>query len=93
MPVGWCKGAIYDFDAYFERQKIKENKKLNTKQKRKDIKNKKIKHYTEWYKIYEQNTFKDFCSITGYSKSQQNLCAKFKEFVIEYLPKIGRAHV
>jgi len=87
IPNGWNKGAIYDFDAYFEREKTKENNKLKTKQKRKNIRNKKVQLYTEWYNIYQQTNFVKFCNITGYSKSQQNLCAKFKEFVVNYRPK------
>ena len=87
IPVGWNKGAIYDFDAYFLREKLKENEKIKTKEKQKNIRVQKIKFYTEWYEIYKNTDFKTFCSITKYSKSQQNLCAKFKEFVIEYSPK------
>ena len=81
IPVGWNKGAIYDFDAYFLRQKMKETKKIKTKEKQKNIRVQKIKFYTEWYEIYKNNNFKSFCELTNYSKSQQNLCAKFKEFV------------
>jgi hypothetical protein len=87
IPLGWEKGAIYDFDAYFKKQKIKENKKLKTKQKIENIREEKIKYYTDWYEIYQRSNFKQFCNITGYSKSQQNLCAKFKEFVVDYFPK------
>lgn len=87
IPVGWNKGAIYDFDAYFLREKLKENEKIKTKENQKNIRVQKIKFYTEWYEIYKNTDFKTFCSITKYSKSQQNLCAKFKEFVGEYLPK------
>jgi len=87
IPVGWNKGAIYDFGAYFLRQKLKETEKIKTKEKQKNIRVQKIKFYTEWYEIYKNNNFKSFCKLTDYSKSQQNLCAKFKEFVGEYLPK------
>jgi hypothetical protein len=87
IPFGWEKGAIYDFDAYFERQKRKEEYKINQKIKKQNKRNEKIKLYTEWYKIYKQTNFTEFCSITGYYKSQQNLCAKFKEFVKAYSPK------
>lgn len=87
IPFGWNKGAVYDFDAYYEKQKKRENRKETTKQKRKNIKDEKIKLYEEWYKIYKHTNFKEFCNITEYSKSQQNLCAKFKEFVNNYSPK------
>jgi hypothetical protein len=87
VPEGWKEGAIYDFDAYFRRQKVKEEKKIKTKEKRNNVRHEKIKLYTEWYRIYKDTDFKTFCEITGYSKSQQNLCAKFKEFVVNYIPK------
>lgn len=87
IPEGWKKGAIYDFDAHHNRQIKKEQRKTKIKQKKESLKIKKIKLYTEWYKIYEQCSFIEFCNITGYSKSQQNLCAKFKKFVKEYSPK------
>jgi hypothetical protein len=60
---------------------MKETKKIKTKEKQKNIRAQKIKFYTEWYEIYKNNNFKSFCELTNYSKSQQNLCAKFKEFV------------
>jgi hypothetical protein len=87
VPEGWKEGAIYDFDAYFRRQKVKEEKKIKTKEKRNNVRKEKIKLYTEWYQIYKDTDFKTFCKITGYSKSQQNLCAKLKEFVVNYIPK------
>lgn len=87
IPDGWEKGAIYDFDGYFRRQEEKENKKKQIQRKREEEKNQKIKFYTEWYEIYRQTNFSEFCEITGYSKSQQNLCAKFKKFVVNYEPK------
>jgi hypothetical protein len=87
VPEGWKEGAIYDFDAYFGRQKVKEEKKIKTKEKRNNVRQEKIKLYTEWYEIYKDNDFIEFCAITGYSKSQQNLCAKFKEFVVNYIPR------
>ena len=87
IPEGWKEGAVYDFDAYLTRQKRKEESKIKTEEKRSDARQKKIKFYSEWYEIYKNNNFKSFCELTNYSKSQQNLCAKFKEFVGEYLPK------
>ena len=86
IPEGWKEGAVYDFDAYFKKQKRKEEKKLKTKEKQNNVRQQKIKLYTEWYEIYQQNNFIEFCRITEYSKSQQNLCAKFKEFIIDYAP-------
>ena len=87
IPKGWKRGAVYDFDSYFMRQKIKEEKKNKTKEKRNNLRQEKIKFYTEWYEIYKNVDFIEFCRTTGYSKSQQNLCAKFKEFVVKYTPK------
>lgn len=87
VPEGWEVGAVYDFDKYFERQKIKRERKNEVEEKRNNVRQEKIKFYTEWYEIYKNTDFIEFCKITGYEKSQQNLCAKFKEFVEEYLPK------
>ena len=84
IPNGWNKGAIYDFDAYFDRQMKKEEKKNLNELKRNNLRNEKIKFYEEWYEIYKAVDFKTFCKITNYEKSQQNLCAKFKEFVVKY---------
>lgn len=93
IPEEWKKGAIYDFDSYFERQKRKEERKIKTREKRNNLRQEKIKLYTEWYKIYQRSSFVEFCNITGYSKSQQNLCAKFKEFVKEYFPKCNNRKI
>ena len=93
IPEGWKEGAIYDFDSYFERQKRKEERKIKTREKRNNLRQEKIKLYTEWYKIYQRSSFVEFCNITGYSKSQQNLCAKFKEFVKEYSPKCNSGKI
>ena len=93
IPVGWNEGAIYDFESYFLRQKIKEDKKIKSKENQNIIRRQKIKFYSEWYEIYKNTDFKTFCSITKYSKSQQNLCAKFKEFIAEYTPKYKKQKI
>lgn len=87
IPEGWKIGAVYDFDLYFEKQKKREQQILLNEEKKKNKRNEKIKFYEEWYEIYKDTDFKTFCQITGYSKSQQNLCAKFKEFVDGYSPR------
>ena len=87
IPNGWKKGAIYDFDAYFKKQEQKEKNKELSKIKRQQLRITKIKFYTDWYEIYKSVDFKTFCKITQYEKSQQNLCAMFKEFVQDYSPK------
>ena len=56
------------------------------------LREQKIKFYTEWYEIYKKVEFKVFCEITGYNKSQQNLCSMFKEFVESYSPKAKNGH-
>lgn len=89
IPEGWNLGAIYDFDAYFERKKKNEEKKEKTRKEKECTRNEKIKFYTEWYQIYQKTDFIKFCEITGYSKSQQNLCDKFKRYVDEYTPKVN----
>jgi len=87
IPNGWKKGAIYDFDAYFKRQEQKEKNKELAVIKRQQLRITKIKFYTYWYEIYKSVNFKTFCKITQYKKSQQNLCAMFKEFVEDYSPR------
>lgn len=87
IPNGWQAGRIVDFDSYFGKQQKKEDNKKILKQKRLEIRKEKVKLYTEWYEIYKTVDFKEFCSRTGYNKSQQNLCSKFKEFVESYDPK------
>jgi len=84
---GWKKGAVYDFDAYFKKQEQKEKNKELAVIKREQLRITKIKFYTNWYEIYKSVDFKTFCKITQYEKSQQNLCAMFKEFVEDYSPK------
>jgi hypothetical protein len=87
IPNGWKLGAIYNFDSYFEREKKIKDKKRQIEIKKKEEREEKINLYTEWYEIYQKNDFKTFCELTGYSKSQQNLCDKFKTFVSTYYPK------
>jgi hypothetical protein len=87
LPKGWEEGRIVDFDAYDNKIKKREINKIKNKQARETHKQEKIKFYTEWYKIYEKTNFKEFCQITGYNKSQQNLCSMFKTFVKEYTPR------
>ena len=87
IPNGWKKGAIYDFDAYFKKQEQKEKNKELSKIKRQQLRITKIKFYTDWYEIYKSVDFKTFCKITQYEKSQQNLCAMFKEFIQDYSPR------
>lgn len=87
IPEGWNVGAIYDFDKYFEKINKQNQKKEKYRLEKEQEKNKKIDFYTKWYEIYKINDFKTFCEITGYKKSQQNLCAKFKIFVECYEPK------
>jgi hypothetical protein len=87
IPNGWKKGAIYDFDAYFKKQEQKEKNKEIAVIKRQQLRITKIKFYTDWYEIYKSVDFKTFCELTKYKKSQQNLCAMFKEFVEDYSPK------
>lgn len=87
IPNGWKKGAIYDFDAYLKKQEQKAKNKELAVIKKEQLRITKIKFYTDWYEIYKSVDFKTFCELTKYEKSQQNLCAMFKEFVEDYSPK------
>lgn len=91
IPEGWVSGRIMDFDEYIKAQELKEQKRQETleklKQRKLEVRQEKVKLYNEWYEVYKTTDFKTFCSITGYNKTQQNLCSKFKEFVESYDPK------
>lgn len=87
LPKDWEEGRIVDFESHSNMLQKRENNKLKTKQKREKKRQENIKFYVEWYKIYQQTNFKEFCQITGYNKSQQNLCSKFQVYVKEYAPK------
>jgi hypothetical protein len=92
IPNGWKFGRIMDFDLHLKKQKKNEEEKEKKKQKRMDIRRQKIKHYTNWYEKYKTTDFKTFCHITGYNKSQQNLCSMFTNFVESYEPKAKNGH-
>ena len=87
IPDGWCLGRKINFNSHLEKERKKEEKKKEAKANKVKQREQKVQLYTEWYEIYQQNSFKDFCLITGYSKSQQNLCAKFSVFVEDYQPR------
>ena len=88
IPEGWFKGRVIDFDGKIKKEQKRELKKLETLKRREKERNEKVKFYTEWYEIYKETDFKTFCKITGYSKSHQNLCHKFKDFVDSYESKV-----
>jgi hypothetical protein len=92
IPDGWNPGRIMNFDRYFEKQEKRIKNAEKVKEKRILLRDQKIKFYTEWYGIYKNVEFKVFCEITGYNKSQQNLCSMFKEFVDSYSPKAKNGH-
>jgi hypothetical protein len=92
IPDGWNPGRIMNFDRYFEKQEKRIKNAEKVKEKRILLREQKIKFYTEWYGIYKNVEFKVFCEITGYNKSQQNLCSMFKEFVDSYSPKAKNGH-
>ena len=87
LPLGWSEGRVINFDKEIQQMRKRENKKIRTKIKKEEEKQKKIKLYIDWYEIYCKVDFKTFCQITGYNKSQQNLCSKFQIFVSDYNPK------
>jgi hypothetical protein len=87
IPSGWNKGAIYNFDSYFKKQQRRKENKVKVKQKRDFIKKQNIKYYSHLYEIYKDTNFSHFCEVTGYSKTQQNLCSNFKKYVKNYSPK------
>lgn len=93
IPEGWVKGRVKDFDARDDRLlEKKKNKfeKLLTSTKLKEFERlEKVRKYTKWYKIYDDVGFKDFCHITNYSGSVQNLTQHFRNHVKRYKSKMG----
>ena len=92
IPEGWLQGRVSDDHKQLKIEEKREKRKLKALKRKEEKRNEKVKFYTEWYKIYKENDFKTFCQITGYDKTQQNLCSKFKEFVDEYDPKAKNGH-
>jgi len=45
------------------------------------------KKYQEWYDLYLENTFVDFCRITGYDKCHAALCMALKTHIDDYQTK------
>jgi hypothetical protein len=80
LDEGWEEGAIYDFDAYFERPRKKEEEKKQAELRKKRKWEEKRSLYAPWWEVYKNHTFREFCSITGYSKSHQNLLDKFTRY-------------
>lgn len=92
IPAGWLLGAKFysvqrSEDEVIKKREEKEKRKEESRLKKEKERQEKIEFYSEWYKIYRDTDFSTFCQITGYNKSQQNLCDKFKTFVSEYSPK------
>jgi hypothetical protein len=92
LPEGWFRGRVTDEHRQLKIEEKKQKRKLRALKQKEEKRNEKVKFYTEWYEIYKENDFKTFCEITGYNKSQQNLCSKFKEFVNDYDPKAKNGH-
>jgi hypothetical protein len=80
LKEGWEEGAIYDFDAYFRRLEKAAEKKKQSEQKKKLKWEEKKAFYAPLWEIYQNHSFKEFCAITGYNKSQQNILDKFNRF-------------
>lgn len=49
-----------------------------------------IKHYTEWYQIYNKYGWEEFVRQTGYNKSKPNLVSQFKRWVPDFKPQNGK---
>lgn len=79
---GWNIGRIIDFDAYLEKEKEKNNKKL---QREIELKNK-INYYSELYEIYVSKGFQYIKMELNYDKTQENLIMLFRKYVSNYVP-------
>lgn len=80
LEEGWEEGAIYDFEAYFERLRKRGEKERQGELEKKRKWEEKRSLYAPWWEVYKDHTFKEFCAITGYSKSHQNLLDKFTRY-------------
>lgn len=47
--------------------------------------------FKEWYAIYAEKGYDEFCEITGYDKSKPNLVMRFAKYVPEFVPQNGKA--
>lgn len=86
IPLGWERGRITCLEANKEKERLTQRRKLERENKTKET----IRKYTEWYKIYNELGFTEFCSKVGYDKSQPNLVKKFARYVDDYVPQNGK---
>lgn len=80
MPIGW--------DYVINKPRSKKNQpdiKRND-----DAKEKTKAMLIEWYAIYDKYGFDEFCKMTGYDKSKQNLVMRFAKYVPDFKPQNGK---
>jgi hypothetical protein len=85
LPEGWREGAVYDFDAYFERLSQTEQKKKIKAQKLQA----KIENLRNLHKVYSEEGFQGVLK-TGYDKSKANLVMQFAKYLPEFVPQNGK---
>lgn len=86
LPDGWVYGRILNQDKESKRIEERKYKEL---EKEKKLKNN-IDKYTNWYKIYNEFGFEEFCNITGYDKSKPNLVRLLSKYAIGFKPQNGK---
>lgn len=95
IPDGWKSGRKLKFDNGIKSHEGRSNWKtvlsLDIKVDRKQI-NAMIQanKYNEWYALYNEVGYEEFCRITGYGKSKSNLVQQFKKYVPNYTPQNGK---
>lgn len=62
----------------------------------KQVKQRKVKdkkdyaHLNDWYLLYQELGFTEFCKKTGYDKSKPNLVQMFSKYVKDFTPQNGK---
>ena len=86
IPDGWNNGRIFDFKKHkydiAKKEEIKKQTELL-------IVNRK-KKFLDWYVIYDKYGFDEFCIITKYQYSKQNLVMAFAKYVDVFIPQNGK---
>jgi len=83
IEQGWYAGASFKF----VRQK-KKREYVSAEVREKDI-----RIYREYYRIYQQVSFDEFVKITGYKHSRPNLVQRLSDLLPEFVPQNGKRRV
>lgn len=89
IPQGWTKARKITFEkSPYELGLILIDKEKKAKKKAKKEKNELV--YAEYHRIYRKHGWKIFVEMTSYNHSQQNLVARLRQFVPDFIPQNGK---